>query len=84
MWGEKLPLLKGGFMTFKWEIIRFEDKEIIGSVTGIDEARELLKGLNSKGVWQKMKLKKYGNIYNNYLGIRINFGEWLKRNWRIK
>lgn len=57
MRGEKLPFLKGGFMTFKWEIIRFEDKEIIGSVTGIDEARELLKGLNSKGC-------KYGILRN--------------------
>ena len=44
-------------MTFKWEIIRFEDKEIIGSVTGIDEAGELLKGLNSKGC-------KYGILRN--------------------
>lgn len=29
-----------------------------------------------------MKIKKYGNIYNNYLGIRLNFGEWLKRRLR--
>lgn len=43
-------------MTFKWEIIRFEDKEIIGSITGIDEAREILDGLNGNGK------KNYGLI----------------------
>jgi hypothetical protein len=26
-----------------------------------------------------MKIKKYGNIYNNYLGIRLSFWEWMKR-----
>lgn len=25
-----------------------------------------------------MKIKKYGNVYNNYSGIRLNFWEWLK------
>ncbi len=29
-----------------------------------------------------MKIKKYGNIYNNYLGIRLSFWEWLKRRFR--
>ncbi|EGR54256.1 hypothetical protein FVAG_03036 [Fusobacterium varium ATCC 27725] len=26
-----------------------------------------------------MKIKKYGNIYNNYLGIRLSFWEWIRR-----
>lgn len=26
-----------------------------------------------------MKIKKYGNIYNNYLGIRLSLWEWMKR-----
>ncbi len=25
------------------------------------------------------KIKKYGNIYNNYTGIRLSLWEWLKR-----
>lgn len=29
-----------------------------------------------------MKIEKYGNIYNNYLGIRLSFWEWLKRRFR--
>lgn len=29
-----------------------------------------------------MKIKKYGNIYNNYTGIRLSFWEWLKRRFR--
>lgn len=31
-----------------------------------------------------MKIKKYGNIYNNYLGIRLSFWEWLKRRMKGK
>lgn len=26
-----------------------------------------------------MKIKKYGNIYNNYTGIRLSLWEWMKR-----
>ncbi|CAK7064787.1 MAG: hypothetical protein MEFUS_02715 [Fusobacterium varium] len=29
-----------------------------------------------------MKIKKYGNIYNNYTGIRLSLWEWLKRRFR--
>lgn len=29
-----------------------------------------------------MKIKKYGNIYNNYSGVQLNFWEWLKRRFR--
>ncbi len=29
-----------------------------------------------------IKPKKYGNVYNNYLGIRLSFWEWLKRRFR--
>lgn len=43
-------------MNFKWKILRFEDKEIIGSITGIEEAREILDGLNGNGK------KNYGLI----------------------
>lgn len=43
-------------MIFKLEIKRFADKEIIGSITGIEEAREILDGLNGNGK------KNYGLI----------------------
>lgn len=29
-----------------------------------------------------MKIKKYGNVYNNYSGVQLNFWEWLKRRFR--
>lgn len=28
------------------------------------------------------KVKRYGNIYNEYTGIQLNFWEWLKRRFR--
>lgn len=28
------------------------------------------------------KIKKYGNIYGSYIGVRLNFWEWLKRRLR--
>lgn len=58
-------------MTFKWEIIRFEDKEIIGSVTGIDEAREILDGLNGNG-----KNRYYG-LFREVMNEREKVGNML-------
>lgn len=31
-----------------------------------------------------IKPKKYGNIYNNYTGIRLTFWQWLKRRMKWK
>lgn len=36
-------------MTFKLEIKRFVDEEVIGTVKNIEEAREILDGLNGNG-----------------------------------
>lgn len=36
-------------MTFKLEIKRFVDEEVIGAVKNIEEAREILNGLNGNG-----------------------------------
>lgn len=58
-------------MTFKWEIIRFEDKEIIGSVTGIEEAREILSGLNGNG-----KNRYYG-LFREVVNEREKVGNTL-------
>lgn len=44
-------------MTFKWKILRFYSKEIIGEVSGIEEGREFLLGLNGNE-----KNKRYGLI----------------------
>lgn len=54
-------------MIFKWEIIRFEDKEIIGPVTGIEEAREILDGLNGNGKKNYGLIREpiYGEKYEN-------------------
>lgn len=52
-------------MIFKLEIKRFADKEIIGSITGIEEAREILDGLNGNGK------KNYGLIREPIYGLRV-------------
>lgn len=44
-------------MTFKWKILRFYSKEIIGEVSRIEEGREFLLGLNGNE-----KNKRYGLI----------------------
>lgn len=28
------------------------------------------------------KVKKYGNAYNNYSGVHLNFWEWIKRKFK--
>ncbi len=31
-----------------------------------------------------IKPKKYGNVYNNYSGVQLNFWEWLRRKLKWK
>lgn len=58
-------------MTFKLEIKRFVDEEVIGTVKNIEEAREILSGLNGNG-----KNRYYG-LFREVVNEREKVGNTL-------
>lgn len=54
-------------MTFKLKIKRFLDEEVIGTVKNIEEAREILDGLNGNGKKNYGLIREpiYGEKYEN-------------------
>lgn len=58
-------------MTFNLEIKRFVDEEVIGTVKNIEEAREILSGLNGNG-----KNRYYG-LFREVVNEREKVGNTL-------